>query len=100
MRRPHPVQTSAIEDAVVLGVCMRDADSPAKAFERYERARRKRVERIAMQGRRNGTGKTPGPVGRVFRDAVLRLVFRNPTQLTDPSAWIYDGRVRWDATAA
>lgn len=89
----------AIEDAVVLGACVRDAASAAAAFDAYERARRKRVERIVAHGRRNGTGKTPGSVGRVVRDAVLRLVFRNPRQLADPSAWIYEERVRWDAAA-
>lgn len=85
----------AIEDGVVLGRCFRDAKSPAQAFAEYERIRRKRVERVVAQGKRNGTGKTPGPLGRVIRDAVLRLVFARQRTLRDPMAWLYDERPTW-----
>ena len=44
-------------------------------------------------GARSSSSKTPGPVGRLVRDAVLRLVFRYA--VTDSSvAWMSDHRVR------
>jgi FAD-dependent urate hydroxylase len=86
----------AIEDAVALASCLRDAGGVTPAFEAYERARRARVERMVAYGRRNGTGKTPGLLGRVIRDAVLRLIFRGG-RMGDPMGWIYEHRVAWDA---
>jgi len=57
----------------------------------YEGLRRDRVERIVAQGRRNGTGKTVGPVGRVIRDAVLSMVFKRMERRgTEPNSWVYD----------
>lgn len=91
----------AIEDAVVLGKCLRDFPEPAAAFRAYETARRPRVERIVKQGRRNGSGKTAGPVARVLRDATMPLamkaMFGNGR---DPLRWIWDHRVDWDAKAS
>jgi FAD-dependent urate hydroxylase len=46
----------ALEDAIVLAQCIRDIDVPEKAFAAFERARRKRVEAIVRQSRRNGSG--------------------------------------------
>jgi 2-polyprenyl-6-methoxyphenol hydroxylase-like FAD-dependent oxidoreductase len=86
----------AIEDAVVLARCLRDLDSVADAFDVYERLRRDRVERIVAQGARGSNSKIPGPLGRLARDLLLRLVFR--FMVTDKSlAWMYDYRVDWDA---
>ena len=81
----------AIEDAVTLGLCVSPA-SVAAGLELYEQRRRRRVERVVAAGRRNGSGKTAGPVGAAIRDAmfplVMKLVFRG-----DPNAWILDHRV-------
>ncbi|WP_414638650.1 FAD-dependent monooxygenase, partial [Actinophytocola sp.] len=44
----------ALEDAVTLAKCLRDL--PA-AYTAYENLRRKRVERVVAQGKRNGDGK-------------------------------------------
>jgi 2-polyprenyl-6-methoxyphenol hydroxylase-like FAD-dependent oxidoreductase len=90
----------AIEDAVVLGTCLRDASDAGAAFRAYEAARRPRVERIVAQGRRNGSGKTAGPVARVFRDATMpvamKAMFRNGR---DPFRWIWDHHINWDTKA-
>ena len=86
----------AIEDAVVLARCLRDAPEIDRAFAAYEELRRERVERIVAQGRRNGDGKTPGRLGRVVRDLALRVVFRRMHRKTggaDPMAWIHQHRV-------
>jgi 2-polyprenyl-6-methoxyphenol hydroxylase-like FAD-dependent oxidoreductase len=88
----------AIEDAVTLAKCLRDIPDVSLAFARYEELRRDRVERIVAQGRRNGDGKTAGPVGRVFRDLfmpiAMRRMFRDGR---DPFQWIWRHHIDWDA---
>jgi len=84
----------AIEDAIVLARCLRDVPGIEAAFSAYERERRERVEAVVAQGRRNGSGKTPGLLGRVVRDWKLRLFFRWLAQEGgDPMAWITRYRV-------
>jgi FAD-dependent urate hydroxylase len=87
----------AIEDAAVLAVCLRDASDTRTALIRYEGLRRPRVTRVVREGRRNGTGKTPGPFGRTIRDAVIRRMFRRPPRRQDAHSWLYDYRVDWDS---
>jgi FAD-dependent urate hydroxylase len=87
----------AIEDAVVLAQCLRDHDDAPAALARYEQLRRDRVERVRAQGRRNGSGKTVGPIGRAVRDLVLPIVmrqlFRNGR---DPLRWMWDHHIDWE----
>ncbi|GLX97326.1 NAD(P)/FAD-dependent oxidoreductase [Herbidospora sp. NBRC 101105] len=84
----------AIEDAVVLARCLRDHDVH-DAFAVYERLRRARVERIVAQGKRNGDGKAPGPVGAYLRDLFLPVVLRQVAKRGSLS-WMYDHRIAWD----
>ncbi|MFD9663830.1 FAD-dependent oxidoreductase [Rhodococcus sp. NPDC059968] len=84
----------AIEDAVVLARCLRDNRDTAVALAAYETARRPRVERIVAQGKRNGSGKAPGPVGRVIRDLTLPTVMRMVGR-SDSLRWMYDYRIEW-----
>lgn len=89
----------ALEDAVVLASSVRDhaatpADLPA-ALHAYEQARRARVERIVKAGARSSSSKIPGPVGRRFQEAAMRVVFRY--LVTDRStAWLTGSRLSWD----
>ena len=87
----------ALEDAVELARCLRDVTGGVEAaFAAYEELRRARVEKIVAAGARSSSSKVPGRVGRTFRDAVLRLVFR--FLVTDRSvAWMSDHRVSLDA---
>jgi 2-polyprenyl-6-methoxyphenol hydroxylase-like FAD-dependent oxidoreductase len=66
----------ALEDAVALAVAVRDTRTLPEALAAYESARRGRVEKVVAAGARSASAKIPGRVGRVFRDAALRLVFR------------------------
>jgi 2-polyprenyl-6-methoxyphenol hydroxylase-like FAD-dependent oxidoreductase len=66
----------ALEDAVALAAAVRETTSVAEALSRYESRRRARVERIVAVGARSSSAKIPGRVGRVFQEAVMRLVFR------------------------
>jgi FAD-dependent urate hydroxylase len=89
----------AIEDAVVLGIALRDNADVARAFDTYDLTRRKRVARVVAQGKRNGTGKTPGPFGRQARDFFLRRIFSKPREMTDQS-WLYACAIDWDRGTA
>jgi 2-polyprenyl-6-methoxyphenol hydroxylase-like FAD-dependent oxidoreductase len=84
----------ALEDAVILAMALRDAPSIEAGFDVYERARRERVERIVAQGARSSSAKTPGRLGRIVRDAFLRVMFRflvTPRSM----AWMYGHRIDW-----
>ncbi|MER6989667.1 FAD-dependent monooxygenase [Saccharopolyspora hirsuta] len=82
----------AIEDAVTLAKCLRDADSVPAAFTAYESLHRARVERVVAQGKRNGDGKTLGPVMRHVLPLILKLRKPNP----DAMDWMYGHRITWD----
>jgi FAD-dependent urate hydroxylase len=84
----------AIEDAVVLGRCLADrGDDVPGALAAYERRRRTRVEKVVAAGRRNGSGKTAGPIGAAVRDAMFPLVMKVLFAKGNPQAWILDHRV-------
>ncbi|MBE3013601.1 FAD-dependent monooxygenase [Microbispora sp. NEAU-D428] len=85
----------AIEDAVVLGKCLRDLPDTADAFAAFERLRRERVERVVAQGKRNGDGKAPGAGGAFVRDLILPVVMRQ-VEKRNALAWMYDHRITWD----
>jgi 2-polyprenyl-6-methoxyphenol hydroxylase-like FAD-dependent oxidoreductase len=89
----------ALEDAVVLATCLRDACTVEEALTAYDTARRDRVERIVAAGARSSSSKIPGRTGRAVRDAMMRLVFRFVVTERS-SAWITGHRVRWDPEAA
>lgn len=82
----------AIEDAVTLAMCLRDAGDDA--FARYEGLRRTRVERVVAQGKRNGNGKSLGPVMR----HVLPLFFKLYRPGPDSMNWLYGHRIDWKTT--
>jgi len=89
----------AIEDAVTLARCLRDDGSVAAAFADHESLRRERVEKVVRQGKRNGTGKTAGPVARVIRDKVIMPMVASRAAKTgaSPSEWLFGHHIEWDA---
>ncbi|GAA2742600.1 FAD-dependent monooxygenase [Terrabacter aerolatus] len=85
----------ALEDAVVLATCLRDAATVEEALTAYDSARRRRVERIVAAGARSSSSKIPGRAGRAVRDTMMRLVFRFVVTERS-SAWITGHRVGWE----
>jgi 2-polyprenyl-6-methoxyphenol hydroxylase-like FAD-dependent oxidoreductase len=86
----------AIEDAVVLAMCLRDLPL-AEAFTTYERLRRARVERVVATGERTSSIKVAGPIGRVFRDLFMPLFLKRLAGKGEDSlAWMYRYRIDWD----
>jgi FAD-dependent urate hydroxylase len=84
----------AIEDALVLAACLRDAPDALAAFAAYERRRRDRVERIVAEAKKRSADKMPGPVGRVFRDLMLPLVFAQRARKGGDD-WVLQHEIRW-----
>jgi 2-polyprenyl-6-methoxyphenol hydroxylase-like FAD-dependent oxidoreductase len=86
----------AIEDGVVLARCLRDMPVSARAFAAFERARRRRVQRIVAHGARGSSNKAATGAARVLRDLLLPFVFRH---VVTPSsvAWMYDHHIDWEA---
>ena len=78
----------ALEDAVALSRCTQRADTIADAFRAYEKLRRPRTARIAVDSRRLGRIYHAGGAVRVVRNAILRLT--DPAGFLDRLAWIYD----------
>ncbi|PCC73547.1 2-polyprenyl-6-methoxyphenol hydroxylase [Nannocystis exedens] len=88
----------ALEDALVLARCLRDATSPQAAFAGFEQERRARVEAVVRQARKNGDGKAPaGPVAAWFRDRMLPLFLRAGAAA---QARFYEHRVEWSTPTA
>jgi len=87
----------AVEDAVELARCLRDA--PDDALARFERIRRPRVERIVKAAERVNSSKAPGPVGRAFLRLLLPVVLRSAASARQAEE-VYGHRVDWAASAA
>ena len=66
----------AIEDAVVLAGLLRDAPTPAAAFDGFVRERKARAEKVVRFGRRIGDRKVASTTGSLFRDLTLGLFLR------------------------
>jgi 2-polyprenyl-6-methoxyphenol hydroxylase-like FAD-dependent oxidoreductase len=94
---PHTGQGSAmaLEDAMVLAMCLRDISDADTALATYERRRRARVERVVKLTRRVGNTKSPGPFGRAVRDRILPIVLPMGVKQT---AKIYAHRIDWNQT--
>lgn len=86
----------AIEDAITLAKCLRDIPDVPQALTRYETLRRNRVELVVAQGRRNGNGKTAGPIARIVRDLVMPIAMRRMFRDGhDPMGWIWNHHIDW-----
>jgi 2-polyprenyl-6-methoxyphenol hydroxylase-like FAD-dependent oxidoreductase len=84
----------ALEDAIVLAQCIRDIDVPQHAFATFERSRRRRVEAIVKQSRRNGSGKAvSGPIAEWIRDRLLPVFMRLGATVQERQ---YAYRVNWE----
>ena len=87
----------ALEDALALGLILKQTPDVPTALARFEEVRRPRVERVIAQGKASSSGKAPGP-DRPVRDAMLKWFFSKPRPLTD-TAWLWEHRVA-DSVAA
>ena len=90
----HPMTTtqgqgacSAIEDAVVLGRCLRRNDDVGVALQEYEAQRKPRTDALMSVSKGlERSAATPRPVGCWIRDHMIGLVFSTPA-LTRRLGW-------------
>ncbi len=86
----------AIEDAVVLARCLRDAPSAEAAFAGFVRERKARAEKIVRFGRQIGDRKVTSTAGNLFRDLTLGFFLRMGAKATEEQ---YSHRVHWKVAA-
>jgi len=88
----------ALEDALVLAMCLRDVPDPVRALRAYEGVRRDRVERVVAEGRRRGGTKlATGRVRTALRDLFLPVLFRVISRF-DQHGWVFGHRIDFSET--
>ncbi|MGH3247673.1 MAG: FAD-dependent monooxygenase, partial [Trebonia sp.] len=85
----------AMEDAVMLGQCLRDIDDPSQAFGTLQHLRRPRTDEILALGAKTASAKAAGPVAAAMRDAFMKLGFRFFYK-PESSAWLLRNHIDWD----
>ena len=83
----------ALEDAAVLGKCLRDVPETETAFATFQRLRQARVEGVIRQSRGNGVRSVPRPVTSWARDLALPLLLKLGTRAASRT---YAYEVAWD----
>ena len=79
----------AIEDAVVLDLCLASNGDAAVAFKDYETRREARTARVVREARRFGRlGQVENSAARAVRDFLVRITPLSATLRT--VAWLYD----------
>lgn len=97
---PHAGQgaSMALEDTVVLAMCLRDLPTPTAAFSRFEALRRARVERLIREARRRGDPKgLTNPIAIWFRDRMLPVFVKLGARSLGE---VHGYRVRWEDSVA
>lgn len=85
----------ALEDALVLAKCVRDAANLEEAFRQFDRLRRERVEKIVKYSRSIGQRKhATNPVQVFFRDLMLPFFLKQASRQSN--ARMYDYRMNWN----
>jgi 2-polyprenyl-6-methoxyphenol hydroxylase-like FAD-dependent oxidoreductase len=85
----------AMEDAVMLGQCLRDIDDPVRALATLQELRRPRTDKIVALGAKTASSKAAGPVAAAMRDAFMKLGFRFFYK-PESAAWLLRNHIDWD----
>jgi 2-polyprenyl-6-methoxyphenol hydroxylase-like FAD-dependent oxidoreductase len=87
----------ALEDAIVLAKCLRDAPKLEQAFSSFQSQRKARVDLIVRQARRNGDRKVPNPFVGWMMDLMLPTFLKAATSGIDQ---MYGYHVDWNRTVS
>ncbi len=93
----------AIEDAVLLGKCLRDLPGPDQAFATFEWLRRPRAERVIKQGARINNNKAATGAARIIRDTMMPAMLPIYVRFIangKPGKQLYGHHIDWDAPAS
>ena len=85
----------AMEDAVVLGQCLRDIDDPVRALATLQHLRRPRTDKIVALGAKTASSKAAGPLAAAMRDAFMKFGFRFFYK-PESAAWLLRNHIDWD----
>ncbi|WP_448005194.1 FAD-dependent oxidoreductase [Agromyces bauzanensis] len=87
----------ALEDAITLARCLRDATDHASAFAEYQRLRQPRVEAVVGYARAINKQKrvTKSRLGIAMRDAMLPMFLRKAADDTR-NDWLYNHEIAWE----
>jgi len=90
----------ALEDAITLARCVRDASDPATAFAEYQRLRQPRAEAVVGYAQAINKQKrvTRSRLGIAIRDAMLPMFLRKARDDTR-NDWLYNHEIAWDERA-
>jgi 2-polyprenyl-6-methoxyphenol hydroxylase-like FAD-dependent oxidoreductase len=88
----------ALEDAITLARCLRDARDHATAFAAYQRLRQPRAEAVVGYARAINKQKrvTRSRLGIAIRDAMLPMFLKKARDDTR-NDWLYNHEIAWDA---
>ncbi|WP_345482741.1 FAD-dependent monooxygenase [Actinopolymorpha pittospori] len=89
----------AVESAIQLARCLRDLPDP-RAATAYERLRRDRVTKIAVNAEHNNRQKAFGPVGSAVMSVLMPIAlktFLKPTRMFGP---VHGYRIDWSLPVA
>lgn len=85
----------ALEDAMLLAICLRDKEEVGEALATFQSLRRQRVEQIVRYSRKIGQHKqAKNRIQVFFRDLLLPLFLKAASRASNE--WLYDYRLDWN----
>lgn len=89
----------AIESAVQLARCLRDAPTPSDAFTRYEQLRRKRVESVAAAAAKTNSQKASAPMVKALMHVLMPVALKTFFRPAKMFGSLHDYRIDWETSA-
>ena len=85
----------ALEDAIVLAMCIRDIPHLTHAFAKFEELRKDRVEQIVKMSLQNGElMNASNPIKKMFRDKMLSIVLNK--SIVKKLDWLFSYTIDWN----
>ena len=85
----------ALEDAIVLAMCIRDVSNLPHAFTKFEELRKDRVEQIVKMSLQYGElMNASNPIKKMFRDKMLSVVLSK--SIVKKMDWLFSYTVDWN----
>ncbi len=85
----------AMEDAVVLAMCLRDVPNLNHAFSTFEKLRKNRVEKVVKSAQQSGDlMKANNPLKKLFRNIVLPFTLNK--SIVKKMDWLLSYEIDWN----
>ena len=86
----------ALESSIELARCLRDIPDVSTAFQRYERLRRPRVEKIAANAAKTNDRKASGPIAKALVNLLMPIALKTVLTPERMFGWTHAYRIDWD----